>query len=97
VKETGTRAFTFDYAADVALVKAELGDSMCLVGNVDPSETLLMGTPDRVRREAQECIDKGWVGGGFVLGAGCDIGIETPIENVKALIETSRLARYAIG
>ncbi len=94
VKEIAPAAFTFDYAADVALVKEAIGDSICLIGNVDPSDTLLMGSPEKVRQDTQECIDKGWEGGGYVVAGGCDIGVETPIENVRTMIETCALAKY---
>jgi uroporphyrinogen decarboxylase len=94
VKEIAPAAFTFDYAADVALVKEALGDSVCLLGNVDPSDTLLMGTVDKVRRETQDCIEKGWQGGGYAVAAGCDLGVETPIENVKAMLDTAAAATY---
>jgi uroporphyrinogen decarboxylase len=94
IKEISPAAFTFDYAADVALVKDAIGDSVCLIGNVDPSDTLLMATPEKVRKDTADCIAKGWEGGGYVVGGGCDIGVETPIENVKTMIETCALARY---
>jgi uroporphyrinogen decarboxylase len=94
IKEIAPAAFTFDYAADVALVKEALGESMCLIGNVDPSDTLLMGSPEKVRQDTQDCIDKGRAGGGYVVGGGCDIGVETPIENVRTMIETCALAKY---
>jgi uroporphyrinogen decarboxylase len=94
VKEISPAAFTFDYAADVALVKEAIGDSVCLIGNVDPSDTLLMATPEKVRLDTEDCIRKGWEGGGYVVGGGCDIGVETPVENVKTMIETCALAKY---
>ena len=94
MKEIAPEKNTFDYAADVALVKEAIGDSICLIGNVDPSDTLLMGSPEKVRQDTQECIDKGWEGGGYVVAGGCDIGVETPIENVRTMIETCALAKY---
>lgn len=94
VKQLSPSAFSFDTAVPVDVAKKALGDSVCLMGNVDPSDTLLLGTREKVQREVEQCIEKGWSGGGFVLAAGCDIGVETPIDNVKTMIEAAARARY---
>ena len=94
INEISPAAFTFDYAADVAVVKEAIGDTVCLIGNLDPSGTLLMGSAEKVRQDTQDCIAKGWKGGGYVVAGGCDVGVETPIENVKTMVETCALAKY---
>lgn len=94
VKELSPSAFSFDTAVDVKTAKEQLGDTVCLMGNVDPSDTLLLGTSEKVVRDSELCIEKGWAGGGFILAAGCDIGVDTPIENVRAMIDTGARARY---
>lgn len=94
IKEVEPAAFTFDYAADVTLVKEALGDTVCLIGNVDPSDTLLMGSTEKVCQDTQDCIEKGWKDGGYVVGGGCDIGVETPVDNVKTMIETCARYKY---
>lgn len=94
IRELSPSAFSFDTAVDVGVAKEALGDAVCLMGNVDPSDTLLLGTRDKVRREAELCIQKGWAGGGFALAAGCDIGVETPIENVSVMIDVCAQAGY---
>jgi MtaA/CmuA family methyltransferase len=93
IKEARPAGFSFDTAVDVAAAKEALGDEVCLIGNVDPAQTLLMGTPDDVRAETQACIDKGAQGGGFVVAAGCDIGVGTPRPNLRAMIETAAAAK----
>lgn len=94
VKRLSPSAFSFDTAVGVDVAKEALGDSVCLMGNVDPSDTLLLGTREKVQREVELCIEKGWSGGGFVLAAGCDIGVETPIDNITTMIQTCARARY---
>lgn len=94
VQQLSPSAFSFDTAVAVEVAKEVMGDTVCLMGNVDPSDTLLLGTREKVQRESELCIEKGWSGGGFVLAAGCDIGVETPIENVSAMIGAGSQARY---
>ena len=94
IRQLSPSAFSFDTAVGVDVAKEALGDAVCLMGNVDPSDTLLLGTRDKVQRDAELCIEKGWAGGGFALAAGCDVGVETPIDNLKTMIEAAARARY---
>ncbi|HUW58973.1 MAG TPA: uroporphyrinogen decarboxylase family protein [Planctomycetota bacterium] len=76
---------------DLLEAKAKVGDKVCLMGNVRPTETLLEGTPDDVRAEAAKCLaDCKDSPGGFILASGCEVPLETPPENIFALIETAR-------
>lgn len=54
---------------DIAKIKEEYGDELCLIGNVDCSRVLASGTEDQVRQAVRTCIDKASWGGGHVL---CD-------------------------
>lgn len=93
IAEIAPTALSFDYAVDVSVAKEAIGDSVCLLGNVDPAGTLL-STPDVVRDEAARCVEKGRPGGGYVLGAGCDLSVGTPLENVKTMIDVGHEAEY---
>lgn len=93
VADLAPSAFSFDHAVDPAVAKQTIGDSVCLLGNLDPSDTLLMSV-DTVTEAAMVCLDKCKEGGGYVLGAGCDLAVETPIENVLAMIELGHAAEY---
>lgn len=71
--------------------REKVGHRVCLMGNLRPSETLLNGTPDDVRREARQCLaDCRDNPGGFILSTGCEVPVETPQENVLALMEVAR-------
>jgi MtaA/CmuA family methyltransferase len=72
---------------DLAVFKREFGNKVCINGNVRTATTLLLGSPEKVKREAIECINKGGLGGGFMLGANCVVPRDTPTENMRALTE----------
>lgn len=55
-------------------------------GNMKLTVVLLMGTPDDNRREALECMDTGG-NKGFILAPGCDLPMDTPIENLLAVTD----------
>jgi hypothetical protein len=59
-------------------------------GGVDTQRTLPFGTPDEVRREVRERIERFGPGGGFVFNTIHNIQPKTPVENVLAMVETLR-------
>ncbi|MDD4773236.1 MAG: uroporphyrinogen decarboxylase family protein [Eubacteriales bacterium] len=76
---------------DIAELYAALEGSMILFGNVDGVGTLLMGTPGDVKRETEKQLRA--AGGGcryFVSATGSPIAFDTPPENLRMFIETSK-------
>jgi uroporphyrinogen decarboxylase len=75
---------------ELSEARAKVGDKVCLMGNVRPAATLLEGSAEDVRREARKCLDDCKTSpGGFILASGCEVPIETPPANVRALIEAA--------
>lgn len=93
VKELGPGALSFDHAVDPGVAKEAIGDTVCLLGNLDPADTLLADV-DTVRDAAAACLDACKAGGGYVMGAGCDLSVDTPIENVRAMIDIAHETTY---
>ena len=55
-------------------------------GNLKLTVVLLMGTEDDAREDAIGCLDTGG-NRGFILSPGCDLPMETPPANIKAVSE----------
>jgi uroporphyrinogen decarboxylase len=87
--ETGADVIEVDHKVDLALARRLVGERACLIGNVDPVTVLLQGTPELVRTASQRCLDAA-PGGGYVLGSGCVVPRITPLENVRAMVQTAR-------
>jgi uroporphyrinogen decarboxylase len=76
--------------ADLGEARRRIGARTCLMGNVTPTETLLNGSPDDVDREAKACLDAaGDSPGGFILASGCEVPVDTPPENIRALMRAA--------
>jgi uroporphyrinogen decarboxylase len=72
---------------DLAAVKREYGDRLCLWGNLDLDRLMCFGTPDEVRRAARQAVLTAGKGGGFILST-CNCMIDSiPTENVLAMME----------
>ncbi|MBN2347846.1 MAG: thioredoxin family protein [Bacteroidales bacterium] len=64
--------------------KIALKHNISFGGNMKLTVVLLMGTPEDAQREAMECMDLGGKKG-FILAPGCDLPMDTPIENLQAV------------
>ncbi len=75
---------------DMGEAKEFAGDRVCLVGNVTPAN-LLKNSAAEIDAEAKAICAKGMGSPrGFILGSGCEVPINTPGENLDALINAAR-------
>lgn len=88
--DAGARIIELDYQVDLAFAKNKVGKKVCIEGNVDPVGVLLNGKPNDVKREARECIKKAAEGGGFILSSGCEVPLNAPFENIKAMVSAAK-------
>lgn len=76
-------------AVDLGEAKKAVGHRVALVGNVIPAN-LLKNSPEEIDAEAKEICEKMGDKVGFILGSGCEVPINTPPENIDALINAAR-------
>jgi hypothetical protein len=82
---------------DIAHLKKRYGRNLVLVGNVDCSQVLPLGTVEDVIRATKQCIRDASPGGGHFIGSSSEIVPSTPVENILALYETVReFGKYPI-
>jgi uroporphyrinogen decarboxylase len=94
--DSGADIVAIDSLVDLRLAKKTIGDRVTLIGNVDPVNVMLRGDRAAVRAAAEDCIDAAAHGGGYILGTGCEIPPESPVENVIALVEVAHAWRGPI-
>jgi len=88
--DTGAHIIELDYRVDLKFAKDMVGESVCIQGNIDPVGVLLNGKPNDVERKARECIEKAARRGGFILSSGCEVPLNAPFENVKAMVSAAK-------
>ena len=74
---------------DLGQAKTSVGHRVVLIGNVTPAN-LLKNTPEEIDAEAKTICEKMGDLKGFILGSGCEVPINTPPENIDALITAAR-------
>lgn len=84
LRECGVNVFSVDYLVDFEKAVEAAGEKMVMMGNINPAGTILTGKPSEVYKEACERI-KIANGHSHILAPGCDLGADTPLENVKML------------
>jgi uroporphyrinogen decarboxylase len=70
-----------EFVKEIALSK-----KISFGGNLKLTVVLLMGDTDDARQDALVCLDLGGTQG-FILAPGCDLPMQTPIENLQAISE----------
>ena len=87
--QTGADALSLDSAVDLRNAIETANGRAAIIGNVDTS-LLLTGSTHDVRTAAEECLAASSGRGGLILSSGCDLPIETPLENVEVLVRTGK-------
>lgn len=87
---TGADAIDLDYKTDIGKIYDAFHDKTTLIGTIDPSGVLALGTPADVRKKALELLNLYRDSNRFILNAGCAIPPTTPPVNIKTLIKTAR-------
>lgn len=72
-----------DYVKDIALAKG-----ISFGGNLKLTSVLLLGDELDSKKEAVNCLDLGG-NKGFILAPGCDLPMDTPVENLQAVAEVA--------
>ena len=90
IMTTGCTAYHFGNAMDMEKdIIPQVSVDTVVMGNIDPAGTLRMGTPEKVRKETIELLEKCSKYPNFVLSSGCDIPPMTPWENIDAFFAAS--------
>ena len=84
-----------DSLAPFDAARAAMGPEQVLCGNMDPVRVLRMRTPETVLRETETC----WLRAGpnYIVGAGCEVPRDTPVENLRVLTDFARSRRFVPG
>jgi uroporphyrinogen decarboxylase len=82
---------------DIGYLKRRYGKRLILVGGVDCSQVLPLGTVEEVVAAAKHVLRTAGPGGGLFIGSSSEVTPSTPLENILAFYETARTAgRYPI-
>ncbi|MBN2328184.1 MAG: uroporphyrinogen decarboxylase family protein [Candidatus Omnitrophica bacterium] len=84
----GCETVDLDWMNPMDAAREVMGPDQALCGNIDPVEVVKNGTPEKVWNGLAECHRQ--TGPKYIVGAGCEIPRESPLENVRAITEYAR-------
>jgi MtaA/CmuA family methyltransferase len=91
--ECGADVLSLDQCMDLSESRRSFPNEV-LGGNVDPIQSLLMGSKEQVIKNTFQCLEAAGTSR-YVLMSGCGVPPDTSVENVKAMIQTAR--DYGLG
>jgi len=91
----GAEMLEIDHKTDLMSASQKSAGRSCLLGNIDTG-VLSRGSVHDVEKIVEAAIDSVLPRSGFILNAGCLISAETPVDNLKAMVELARTrGRYS--
>lgn len=91
--ETGAQVLSLDQCMNLGAARSRVPGAV-LGGNVDPINSLLMGTEEKVVTDTLNCLRTGGCSR-FILMSGCSVPPRTPMENLKRMVQTAK--EYGLG
>lgn len=82
--QSRAHSLELDTQVDMVQARAAIPDDMVMIGNIDPVDVLVNGTPDDVRRHVKRLLAASDRLGRFMLSSGCALAPDTPPENLQA-------------
>jgi len=89
--DTKPDMISVDNRVKMTVAKEIIGPHMPLVGNIDPVDIMILGSPEEVDQACKTCIQDSYDSQhGFVLCTGCDLNGNVPLENLDAFMAAAR-------
>ncbi len=91
--ESGVSGISLDSkeaGVDLPAVAEKIQDRAVVIGNINPTNTMLYGNPEDVKREVTELMDSMKSYPCFILSTGCDLPQEVPLDNIQAFMDAGR-------
>jgi uroporphyrinogen decarboxylase len=82
--DCGFNVLNWGKQIDILEVKKRVGDRMCLMGNVNPLEIGVRGTPEQVYQATMTVLEKS-AGEGIILSVGGGVSPGMPGKNIRAM------------
>ncbi len=85
----GLGASIFHFGTGAGETRAAVGDSVCLMGNLNPIGVMLYGSREEVSAACREVLDTCAPGGGLLLSTAGGLSVGTPEANVQAMLDAT--------
>ena len=88
--DSGAVGLSLDSVINFEELKKIIPQEITLMGNLNPVKIFLQSTPDQVAEATKSLKESMKDTKNFILSSGCDIPINTPLENIEAFMKVAR-------
>lgn len=85
IRQTGAQVIGVDWRVELLQAWDALGEDVAIQGNLDP--IVLCSSTQEIRRQARHILDQVGARNGHIFNLGHGVSKETPVENVRALVD----------
>lgn len=85
---TGVQGISVDTLVDLPSIVDRVPSEVAIIGNLDPVGPLLTGTPEQTAAATTALLESMREAPNYMFSAGCEIALESPPENIRAMIDT---------
>jgi uroporphyrinogen decarboxylase len=90
---TGVQGISIDTPVDLPSIASRIPREVAIIGNLDPVGPVLNGTPEEAAVATQKLLDSMSGVPNYMFSTGCELPLETPLENIRAMIDTVKASR----
>ena len=87
---SGASALSLDSLVDFKSVAKRIPADINLIGNIDPVEHFLNGDSHSMCKHTNGLLNEMAEYPNFILSSGCDLPLNTPMENIQAFMDTAK-------
>ncbi|MDR2782642.1 MAG: uroporphyrinogen decarboxylase family protein [Treponema sp.] len=92
----GADLISVDYKVSLKKCREIFGGKTAFAGNMNPVGIIQRESPEGVAKACEQCITEAGEDTGYILMPGCDIPPSTPVENIKAMVNTGKNTRRIV-
>ncbi len=85
--KTGARGLSLDSLVNLPELALKVPGDIFLIGNLDPVAVMLQKTPAQIHADTRTLLQSMSPFDNFILSTGCDLPMETPLENIDAFMQ----------
>lgn len=88
--DSGAVGLSLDSVINFEELKKIIPQEITLMGNLNPVKIFLQSTPDQVAEATKSLKESMKDTKNFILSSGCDLPLDTPLENIEAFMKAAR-------
>lgn len=92
MSRTGIMGLSLDSPVNLKEISDIVSEDIILMGNLDPIKVFLQSNPEEVAKATRALLEEMAGVRNFILSSGCDLPINTPLENIAAFMIEARKA-----